>query len=128
MFASVMPSSSCEAAISLCTEMTDCSVSVVACDGAENELFNAQQFVVVRNRRFEWLRVDVHPSGKTNADALFEAVHAHFNARLGSAKAADGFAHWSVDAEEERYDVTVIAQRDDAQKQYLSVSYYPGGL
>jgi hypothetical protein len=128
MFASVTASSSCEAALSLCTEIADCSVSVLACDGAENELFSTRHFVVVRNRRFQWLRVDVHPSKKTAVDEVFNELHAHFNRCLHTAKANEGFAHWKVDTGAERYDVTLIEQRDDAQKKYLSVSYYPGGL
>lgn len=128
MFASVTASASCEAALTLCNQIADCSVNVLACQGFENEQFSAQTYVVVRNHRFLGLRVDVHPSKKTAIDELFNELHAQFNGRLHTAKAVDGFAHWKVGTGAERYDVTLIEQRDDAQKKYLSVSYYPGGL
>ncbi len=128
MFASVTASASCEAALKLCLPSSDCEVSTVACQPVDYEVFSAQSIVVVRNQSFLWLRVDVKPTPAASVEEVFAALHAHFNERLHTAEAVDGFAHWEVGEEIGRYDVALITHTDAEQKPYISVSYYPGGI
>jgi hypothetical protein len=61
MFASVTASSSCEAALSLCTEIADCSVSVLACDGADR--YDVTLITHTDTEQKPYLSVSYYPGG-----------------------------------------------------------------
>lgn len=127
MFGSVFPSASCEAALRICPSNDGCDAITTGCKVAENIHFTAQANLVVRNRRFEWMRLDVYPTPQSSSDSLFNALHGHFCNAFHAVEADDGFAHWNAGADTSRYEVTLVEQRDEYQNTYLAVSYFPRG-
>lgn len=127
MFGPVFPSASCEAALNICPANDGCDAVTTDCKVAENSHFKAHAHVILRNRRFEWMRVDVYPTPQSSSDSLFNALHKHFCTALYSVEARDGFAHWIAGADTSRYEVTLVEQRDEYQNTYLAVSYFPRG-